>query len=110
MAIYSKLSADQGADFRVRVQLVDSLGNDLSLIGYTTEGSIKKTYSSLISYEMLVNIANADLGIIALSVSGAVTSGMNAGRYVYDIYVTSPSGIKTRVLEGQFEITPGVTL
>lgn len=110
MAIYSKLSADQGADFRARVQLVDSLGGDISIIGYTTEGSIKKTYTSLSSYEMLVNTVNEDLGIISLSVSDTVTSSMTPGRYVYDIYVTSPSGIKTRVLEGQFEITPGVTI
>ena len=110
MAIYSKLSADQCADFRARVQLVDSLGGDINIIGYTTEGSIKKTYTSLSSYEMLVNTVNEDLGIISLSVSDTVTSSMTPGRYVYDIYVTSPSGIKTRVLEGQFEITPGVTI
>ncbi len=34
---------------------------------------------------------------------------MKAGRYVYDIEITSGSGTKTRVLEGQLEITPGVT-
>ena len=34
---------------------------------------------------------------------------MKAGRYVYDVEITSSAGTKTRVLEGQVEITPGVT-
>ena len=34
---------------------------------------------------------------------------MKPGRYVYDIEIRSSAGVKTRVLEGQMEIMPGVT-
>jgi len=35
---------------------------------------------------------------------------MKPGRYVYDIEITkTSSGIKTRVIEGQLHVTPGVT-
>jgi hypothetical protein len=34
---------------------------------------------------------------------------MKYGRYLYDVEMTSSGGAKTRVLEGQVEITPGVT-
>jgi hypothetical protein len=35
---------------------------------------------------------------------------MKAGRYVYDVEITqTSSGAVTRVLEGQVEVTPGVT-
>ena len=34
---------------------------------------------------------------------------MKAGRYVYDIEITSSGGVKDRVLEGQLEVMPGVT-
>jgi hypothetical protein len=34
---------------------------------------------------------------------------MKAGRFVYDVEITASGGAKTRVLEGQVEITPGVT-
>ena len=35
---------------------------------------------------------------------------MEAGRYVYDVEITSTGGVTTRVLQGQVEVTPGVTL
>jgi hypothetical protein len=34
---------------------------------------------------------------------------MTAGRYVYDVEITSSGGEVTRVLEGQVEVTPEVT-
>jgi len=37
------------------------------------------------------------------------TSLLKEGRYVYDIVITSNSGVKTRVVEGQVTVTPGVT-
>jgi len=46
---------------------------------------------------------------IRLILSDTQTNSMKAGRYVYDVEITSPSGEKTRVLEGQVEVTPGVT-
>jgi hypothetical protein len=34
---------------------------------------------------------------------------MKPGRYVYDVEIVDGDGKRTRVVEGQFEITPGVT-
>jgi hypothetical protein len=34
---------------------------------------------------------------------------MKAGRYVYDVEISSGGGTVTRVIEGQLEITPSVT-
>jgi len=38
-----------------------------------------------------------------------VTSALQAGRYVYDLNIESGGGVKTRVIEGQAVVTPGVT-
>ena len=38
-----------------------------------------------------------------------VTTALSPGRYVYDLVVTSGAGLKTRVVEGQAIVTPGVT-
>jgi len=35
---------------------------------------------------------------------------MKAGRYVYDVVITSTSGIKSRVLEGTVSVLEGVTI
>jgi hypothetical protein len=34
---------------------------------------------------------------------------MKPGRFVYDVEILSASGTRTRVLEGQVEVTAGVT-
>jgi hypothetical protein len=34
---------------------------------------------------------------------------MSPGRYLYDVVITSPTSIKTRVVEGIVVILPGVT-
>ena len=40
--------------------------------------------------------------------TNAATSALDPRRYVYDIVLTSPQGIKTRVIEGILEVTPGL--
>jgi hypothetical protein len=34
---------------------------------------------------------------------------MSPGRYLYDLVITSPASIKTRVVEGIVVVMPGVT-
>ena len=44
-----------------------------------------------------------------MTLPDATTAAIDAGRYVYDLMITSGSGDKTRVVEGQATVTPGVT-
>jgi hypothetical protein len=41
--------------------------------------------------------------------SAANTAGLTPGRYVYDLLITSPTNVKTRVVEGIATILPSVT-
>ena len=52
----------------------------------------------------------ATAGQIQLSLGNSVTTAMKAGRYVYDVVITSTTGQKTRVLEGSVSVLEGVTL
>ena len=54
------------------------------------------------------SIAEAQ-GQVTLTLSDTVTTGLDAGRYVYDLNITSSGGVTTRVVEGQAIVTPGVT-
>ena len=47
--------------------------------------------------------------MLNLSLTNAQTDALKAGRYVYDLMVTDGSGSKSRVVEGQATVTPGVT-
>ena len=44
-----------------------------------------------------------------MTLTDVQTTAIEAGRYVYDLLVTDGSGLKSRVVEGQATVTPGVT-
>ena len=110
MAVYSNIVVDQGADYSASIDVTDSDGDNIDLSGYTAAGQIRKTYSSSTAVDFTVAVASpASAGVLNISLSNTQTNAMKAGRYVYDVEITNSGGVKTRVLEGQVEITPGVT-
>ena len=111
MAVLSNLSIDQGSDFSAEIIVEDSNGDVANLTGYTGAGQIRKTYSSSTYTAFGVTVTNAASGLLTLTLSNTVTNGMKAGRYVYDVEITkTANGEKTRVVEGQVIINPGVTV
>lgn len=109
MAIYSNLTVDQGSTFKASIDVSDSDDNAIVLTGYTVAGQLRKSYASLNFTDFTASVTSENLGTITIGLSDTQTNSLRAGRYVYDVEITSPSGEKTRVLEGQLEITPGVT-
>ena len=69
---------------------------------------MRKTYSSSTATNFSASIANAANGTVQISLSATQTNALKAGRYVYDVEINN-SGTITRVVEGQVEVTPGVT-
>ena len=111
MAVLSNLSIDQGSDFSAEVQVEDSSGDVANLTGYTGAGQIRKTYTSSTAVAFGVTVTNAGAGVLTLTLTNAVRNAMKAGRYVYDVEITKTSNSeKTRVVEGQVIINPGVTV
>ena len=109
MAIIANLYIDQGTDFSITVDVTDSAGDVLNLSGYTASSQIRKTYSSSsVSETFSTSIAEAT-GQVTLSLTDTQTTGLSAGRYVYDLTITSGGGATSRVIEGQAIVTPGVT-
>lgn len=109
MAIYSNLTIDQGSTFKADIDVTDSDGDALNLAGYTVAGQLRKNYSSSTSTDFTASVTSTTNGTIRISLSATQTNGLKAGRYVYDVEITSSTGEVTRVLEGQVEVTPGVT-
>ena len=48
-------------------------------------------------------------GVVTMQLTDTQTAAIEAGRYVYDLVITDGSGSKSRVVEGQATVTPGVT-
>lgn len=109
MAIIANLYIDQGTDFSITVDVTDSAGDILELSDYTAAAQMRKTYSSsTVSATFATSIAPL-AGQVTISLTDTQTSAIEAGRYVYDLNITSAAGLTTRVVEGQAIVTPGVT-
>ena len=109
MAALSNIYIDQGSDFTTVISLTDSNNDALNLTGYSALAQIRKTYGSTTIAATFTTVLTADSGQLALSLTDTVTAAMGSGRYVYDVVLTDGSGDKTRVLEGQAVLTPGVS-
>ncbi len=111
MAIIANIFIDQGADFSVTVNVADVDGTTLDLAGYTAAAQMRKTYestSTTATFTTAISSPTTD-GQVTLSLTDTITNAISPGRYVYDLVVTSGGGLKTRVVEGQAVVTPGVT-
>tara|TARA_E500000178_G_C16423185_1_gene488229 strand:+ start:39 stop:371 length:333 start_codon:yes stop_codon:yes gene_type:complete len=109
VAIISNLTIDQGTTFTANIDCTAADDAALNLTGYTVAAQLRKTYDSTTSTAFTAIIANALTGRLQISLTPVQTGALAAGRYVYDVEITDQTGIITRVVEGQVEITPGVT-
>jgi len=110
MAIISNLVIDQGTSFTADIDVTDTEGNILNLSGYTTLGQMRKSYASTTAINFSASIQSASNGTVRISLSPTQTNAIKAGRYVYDVEITKTSTAEvTRIVEGQIEVTPGVT-
>ena len=107
MATYSNLFIDQGSNFNATIDLSQTTGS-LDLTDYVSAGTIAKSYNGTSKGSFTVSVDDTN-GELDISLSAAETAALKPGRYVYDVIIKSPAGVITRVLEGQLEVTPGVT-
>jgi len=111
MALIVDFYIDQGTDYENIITINDSGGSPRNLTGYTVASQLRKGHSSSTSYPFTAGLFGNDpaTGRIILSMTAAQTSAIPAGRYVYDIELTSAAGKKSRVIEGMVTISPEVT-
>lgn len=115
MAHYEEIQIDQGSDVAVEVHLVETCGHKVKdLSGYTAAAKIKKTYTSDSddTTDFTITIVEND-GIITMSLTHDQTDALKAGRYVYDLEISTTDSdnvtLIERVLEGRAVVTPSVT-
>lgn len=108
-AITINVVIEQGSDFAATFTIKNADGSFLNLTGFTAESKMKKSYYTSNSVALNVTFTDRSRGMITLSLPAATTTTLTPKRYVYDIILTSPIGVKTRVVEGIATVTPGVT-
>ena len=109
MAGFAEIQIEQGASFSTTITVNDSTGAYTNLTNYTAAAQLRKSYYSSTANSFTVTISNAANGELTLVLSSANTANLTPGRMVYDLLITSPTSIKTRVVEGIATILPSVT-
>jgi len=110
MGAKANIIVDQGTDFSTTITVTDDDGNVTDLTGYTGAGQIRKHYESSDSTAFTVSFGSPRSdGQVTLSLTRTVTANIEAGRYVYDVELTSPANTRSRLVEGIVTVTPEVT-
>jgi hypothetical protein len=109
MATVSNLFVDAGANYSNIITVAASNGQPLDLTGYTVASQMRKSYQSSTAYNFTASVYNAATGKVRLQLSDTQSSAIPAGRWLYDVEITSPSGTKTRVVEGIVTVSPQIT-
>lgn len=109
MAQTAYLDIDQGSDFTAIFELENDDSTPMILTGFTPYSQFRKSYNSVIGYTFVTNIVDEYTGKISLFLSGASSSAIRPGRYLYDVELIGPGNTKARVLEGIITINAEIT-
>ena len=104
---------DQGADWYATFVYSDSAGTAIDLTGYTAALQLRLTYAESTTAISLTSSSGititAATGTIVVHATAAQTRAIAAGTYVYDLEITSPASIVTRLVGGKVNVSPEVT-
>jgi len=104
------LSIEQGSSWQLQLDVDSTAGNDLDITGYTFASKLAKSHYDETPVSMTSTIINATTGTFKLTLSPAQTAALDpAVEYIYDVEMTSPAGLVTRLIQGRATISAGVT-
>lgn len=109
MATVSNLFVDAGASYSNIISVAATNGQPLNLTGYSVASQMRKSYQSSTAYNFTASVFNAEQGKVRLQLTPQQSEVIPAGRWLYDVEITSPSGSKTRVVEGIVTVNPQIT-
>tara|TARA_B100000287_G_scaffold391135_1_gene402575 strand:+ start:1442 stop:1783 length:342 start_codon:yes stop_codon:yes gene_type:complete len=100
-----------GTDFAQTFVLEDSATNSVKdLTGYVGCSQIKRYETSTKSADFTVTFANdRSTGRVSIEMLSTVTETLKAGKYFYDLIISSPEGVTERVIEGTAIVKKAVT-
>jgi hypothetical protein len=113
MAVQYIVEIDQGADWFFNVTYEQPAGTPVNITSYTAALQLRSLPQSATAVLSLttgsgITITGAS-GLVAVHATAVQTGAIVAGDYYYDLEITSPSGVVTRLVQGQALVNPQVT-
>ena len=103
------LIINQRSSFQVTFFIKED-GAVKDLTGFTTAAKLKNDFQTLDSQAIsFATSANTTTGGVTISLTPEQTANLGLQRYVYDMSITSPTGFKTRMVEGSVRVSGGVS-
>lgn len=108
------ITIEQGSDLDITMTWRDSNSALIDLTGYSAEMDIRDTVESVaVLFELsTVNsriVLGGVLGTIQLLITAAESTAFTFTTGVYDLELTDPLGVVTRLIKGNVVIDPDVT-
>ena len=101
---------EQGTDYQEVFTVNNPDGSPLDLSGHTGTAKIRKFPDSLMSTPFTVGIVSA-AGQVVVSLANTTTVNLKAGRYYYDVIITSSlTGKKSKVVDGMVLVNPSESI
>ena len=112
MSAKYNLVCDQATTFNFQFQILEN-NTPLNLTGYTGTMTVRPfvgatTTTVVASTDNGYMVFDETNGRITVTLSATITGAISAGRYSYDLVITSGVTV-TRILEGKFIVTGAVT-
>lgn len=113
MAVTYNTVIDQGADWYITFYYDNPDGTPVNITSYTaalqmrTSPLAKTTVLSLTTGDGITITGNQ--GRIDVHATNVQTTAITNGKYSYDLEITSPQGIVTRLVQGTIEVSPQTT-
>lgn len=113
MANLYNVTIDQGSDWYLTVTYKNPNGTPINLTGYTAALQLRSLPESPTAVLSLstgsgITITGAT-GVVDIHATATQTRAIDEGTYYYDLEITSPATIVTRLVQGQAVVTPEVT-
>jgi hypothetical protein len=111
MAVYAvNYTLEKGTDFETELNLTKDDGSPLNLVGYIGSAKIRKYPTSPKYKAFTITFISREQGRIKISLSNTQTSGLDAGRNYYDMFLTDGTGKIKKVIEGNIIVNESATL
>lgn len=113
MAASFDINLSAGTDFYHQFHITGADGNFINLTNYLVSGQARQTYGAsgvlLDLYPMRV-VTGLSNGVVDISITGGLTTGLASNQGVYDIQLIDSSTQKSKrvVVEGYININPSI--
>lgn len=113
-----ELVVNQGDDFYFQLRIKDSKGQPINITDYLYTLKVRQdAESDEVVIEAVSTVLDPENGLVDFHFTNEATSNIDTegltyqdlGEYWYDVIQTDLEGRKTRVLQGAFIVSPGIS-